>query len=131
MKYNVIERKNPLTEAPIFYAVPTRVQVVTLPTIAEEISQECTLTPHDIRAVISALEERVAAHVLQGNSVRFGLLGSFRPTFKCTSTPTAESFNSKYIKSINVVFTKSATLRHKLSKDNPNVKFEREDSTKQ
>lgn len=129
MKYNLIESKNPKTDTPMFYAMPAPVFPIMLNTLAEEISTECTVTPHDIRAVISALEERIIAHLQRGCSVRLGQLGSFRPTLKSDATETADGFTSKNIKGIGVAFTQSNTMKFKLAATNPNVSFERAGAT--
>lgn len=125
MKYTLVESKNPRTEEPMFYASAAPVNVVKLATIATEISQNCTVTPHDIRAVISALEERIIGHLQQGHSVRLGLLGSFRPTVRSRSAKTPLEFTNKNITGIGVVFTQSSTMKFKLGASNPEVSFER------
>lgn len=125
MKYKVVEGKNLKTEQSIFYAMAAPVTVVKLAELAEEISQECTVTPHDIRAVISALEERIIAHLQGGRSVRLGLLGSFCPTVRSTAADSLQEFTTSNIKAIGVHFTQSSTMRFKLSADNPSVSFER------
>lgn len=127
MKYKVVEGKNPKTEEPIFYAMAAPVTVVKESAIAREISQECTVTPHDILAVISSLEERIIAHVQQGQSVRLGMLGSFCPTVRSNSASTEKGFTIDNIRSIGVAFTPSATMRYQLAVNNPNVNFERVD----
>ena len=46
------------------------------------IVEKCTLTKIDVKAVLQALEEVIIEQLKLGNSVRFGTLGSFRPTLK-------------------------------------------------
>ena len=125
MKYVLKEGKNLRTESPIFYAMAAPVSgVVKIDNLAKEISRECTLTPHDIRAVISAMEERIIEHMQNGQSVRLGLLGSFRPTIKSKSTAKAEAFSNSNIRGVAVAFTPSSTMRYELSKDNPDMEFQ-------
>ena len=125
IKYNVVEGKHPRTEAPIFYAMAAPVTTVKLEALAEEISQECTVTPHDIRAVISAMEEHIISHLQNGQSVRLGLLGSFCPTIKSKSTAKADAFTTDNIRAIGAAFHPSSTMRYQLSAGNPRVQFER------
>lgn len=129
IKYNLIEGKNQKTEKPIFYAMPAPVNVVKLPQLADEISKECTVTPHDVRAVISAMEQHIITHLQNGDSVRLGLIGSFRPTLRSEATESPLDFTNKNILSIGVAFTQSSTMRYQLSASNPNVSFERLNKT--
>ncbi len=126
IKYKVVERKNLKTEEPLFFAQTSSVDTVKMSLIAQEISQECTVTPHDILAVISAMEERIIGHLQQGQSVRFGLLGSFRPTVKSKCAPSLEEFTPENIRGLAVAYTPSTTIKYQLSLANPNVTVARE-----
>lgn len=125
IKYNLMEGKNPRTEEPMFYAMAAPVTTIKLEGLAEEISQECTVTAHDIRAVISAMEEKIITHLQNGQSVRLGLLGSFCPTIRSRSSRTPEGFNNGNITGIGATFRPSSTMKYKLSADNPAVQFQR------
>lgn len=122
IRYKVISRKNPQTGEKKFYGTATEVLPVDLNTVANEISNTCTLTAHDIKAVMSALEETVYNHLLQGQSVRFGDLGSFHARLSTKGAETAEAFSSSLIKGLLVRFTPSANLRKQL---NLNVTYQR------
>ncbi len=80
--YNVIKRKSPKDGTVKFYAMINRASYVTLSQVAENISRECTLTVHDIKAVLSSLQEQIILQLQDGKSVRFGDLGSFRATLQ-------------------------------------------------
>ncbi|MCQ2205806.1 MAG: HU family DNA-binding protein [Bacteroidaceae bacterium] len=125
IKYNLMEGKNPRTEEPMFYAMAAPVTTIKLEGLAEEISQECTVTAHDIRAVISAMEEKIITHLQNGQSIRLGLLGSFCPTIRSRSSRTPEGFNNGNITGIGATFRPSSTMKYKLSADNPAVQFQR------
>lgn len=127
IKYKVVEGKNLKTGAAIFFGMAAPVNVVKLESLADEISGECTVTAHDIRAVISALEEKIIRHLQNGNSVRLGLLGSFCPTIRSTAAPSPELFTTDSIKAIGVHFSESSTMRYHLSAQNPEVQFQRID----
>ena len=124
MKYNVTKGKNPTTKVDMYYAAIAPVNVITFETLTEMISAECTVTPHDTRAVLSALQEKIIEQLMLGCSVRLGLLGSFRPTLNSVSAETKEEFTVSNIKRINVVYTPSTTIKYKLSASNPNIHFE-------
>lgn len=125
IKYNLMEGKNPRTEEPMFYAMAAPVTTIKLEGLAEEISQECTVTAHDIRAVISAMEEKIITHLQNGQSIRLGLLGSFCPTIRSRSPRTPLEFSNSNITGIGATFRPSSTMKYKLSADNPAVQFQR------
>lgn len=123
IKYKVIEGKNYRTERPMYFANVASLTSVGIKTLADEIAEKCTVTPHDIRAVVSALEEQIIRHLQNGQSVRLGQLGSFCPTIRSKSTNTAEEFGIGNIKSVGVKFSQSSTMRYKLRVSNPDITF--------
>lgn len=127
LKYKLAEGKNPRTGTAMFFAMAAPVTTIKLEQLAQEISQECTVTPHDIRAVISAMEEKIIFHLQNGQSVRLGLLGSFCPTLRSDSARTSVEFTTANIKGIGAAFRVSSTMKYKLSATNPEVKFQRID----
>ena len=126
MKYVLKEGKDPRSEQSIFYAMAAPVTTIKLNTLAQEISRECTVTPHDIRAVISAMEEKIIGHLQNGQSVRLGLLGSFCPTIKSKSAKSLLELTNANIPHEGVAFRPSSTMRYELSPSNPNIEFTRE-----
>ena len=115
IRYKVISRKNPQTHEKKFYGTAAEVLPVDLNTVANEISNTCTLTVHDIKAVMSALEEAVYNHLLQGQSIRFGDLGSFHARMSSKGAETPEKFTSSMVRGLLVRFTPSANLRKMLN----------------
>lgn len=122
-KYHVIEGKNARTEQPIWYAAPYDITPVGIELLAAQISEDTTLTAVDALSVVRAVLAKIKWHLNNGNSVRFGIFGSFRPTLRSKSTSTPEAFTANNIEKINVVYTPSSTVRYKLDVDNPNIKF--------
>ena len=114
-KYRVIPRKNPQTNEKKFYAQGEAVTPVTLSDIAQEISSMCTLTQHDIKAVLSALDETLLRHVVNGDSIRFGDFGSFHARIHSKGSATAEEFSTSLIKGLRIRYTPSATMKRQLS----------------
>lgn len=121
LKYNVISRKNPLTKEYAYHASLVPVIPIHLAELAQEVSDTCTLTIHDIKAVISALEERIYKYLRNGNSVRLGDLGSFHPTISSSGAATAEEFSDENIRGIKVRFVCSSKLRYEMGLKNPNM----------
>ena len=125
IKYTLISRKNPITKEYMYHAAGVPVNPIGLDEIAEEISGKCTVTSHDIKAVISALEEVTFKHLRNGNSVRLGDLGSFHARISSSGTLTEEEFSPTNLRGIKVRFMPSSKLRFELSLENPNVKLAR------
>ena len=118
MKYKIVERKKPGTEDFKYYGTVVLGEPVGLRAIVKEIEEKCTLTQPDILAVLSALESAIAAKLRNGQSVRFGTLGSFRPTITSNGAATASTWAVNMIKRVRAVFTPSAQLKRDLAPKN-------------
>lgn len=123
INFNVIQRKNPKDGSVKFYSQAKTSEYMTLDSIAENISRECTVTVHDIKAVLSALEEQITIALQNGRSVRFGDLGSFHVTLQSRGTKTKEEFTASNIERVMVRFVKSSNMRGNLLVGHKNVKF--------
>jgi predicted histone-like DNA-binding protein len=123
LKYYVTPRKNPQTKEIKYYAQLDHVTPITLDTIAQEISDSCTLTLHDVKAVISALEERITKALRYGQSVRLRDLGSFYPTLSSHGAENEKDFKTSMIKSVNVVFRKSSKMKYGFNVKHPEINF--------
>lgn len=126
LKYSLIPRKNPITKESLFYANLEPVTPVGLNQLAQEISGSCTLTVHDIKAVISALEESIFRALRNGQSTRLGDLGSFHPTLSSSGAVTKEDFSKANLRGVKVRFVPSTKMRYEISMHNPNVTFSRQ-----
>lgn len=80
INYTVKAKKNPVDASVKFYPQIGKQKATDLEEIAKEISVMCTLSLPDIVSVLSATQEEVENVLKKGRSVRFGYLGSFRPT---------------------------------------------------
>lgn len=118
MKYNIIERKKPGTQDFKYYGTVVLGEPVGLRKIIAEIEEKCTLTQADIVAVLYALESAVSQHLRNGQSVRFGTLGSFRPTISSKGAPSAPVWAPSMIKRVRCVFTPSGQMKQNLSLKN-------------
>ena len=126
LKYNLISRKNPVTKEFAFHASLVPVNPVRLAELAQEVSDNCTVTVHDVKAVISALEERIYKSLRNGQSVRLGDLGSFHPTISSSGAATEEEFSAENIRGIRVRFIGSSKLRYEMSLNHPNMVIARQ-----
>ena len=118
MKYNIIERKKPGTQDFKFYGTVVLGEPVGLRKIIAEIEEKCTLPQADIVAVLYALESAVSKHLLNGQSVRFGTLGSFRPTISSEGAESANTWAPTMIKRVRAVFSPSGQMKQNLSLKN-------------
>ena len=118
MKYKIIERKKPGTQDFKYYGTVVLGEPVGLRAIVKEIEEKCTLTQPDILAVLSALESAIAAKLRNGQSVRFGTLGSFRPTISSVGAESAATWHVDMIKRVRCVFTPSGQMKQNLSLKN-------------
>ena len=100
VKYNVIERKNPLkpTEAPKFYASAKADGEVSFKALAKEIAAAgSTVSDSDMLAVLNDLNKLLIKHLSEGKIVRFGDFGSFRVTFSSKGAEEKGTFSTETI----------------------------------
>ena len=138
IEFSKIERRNPIDNSTAWYP---RIELGTAANSNDVIAgivEKCTLTKADVKACLVALEEVIIEQLKNGNAVRFGDLGSFRPTLKTrkwseskkayinggqpvpTTTYNADGsvkqkgVTADNIAGINVDFSKSAGIKKKL-----------------
>lgn len=139
--WNKIQRKNPRTDAKAWYPQISLTSTVTADEVVQGIQDKCTLTKVDVTAVLLALEEVIIEQLKLGNSVRFGNLGSFRPTLKTRAwdaeekkwttggcpvhttvyndngTVKAPGVTADNIAGVNVCFTKSSAMKKTFTRE--------------
>ena len=122
---HVVKRKNPKDTTKVNYYPGIVLQTpVKRNTFYDEISQESTVTRHDVKAAVSALEAQVIKYLKEGYSVRLGDLGSFHLTCKGKGELTPDLVTHKDILRLRVQFTPSATMEAAFKIiNNPNIKF--------
>ncbi len=123
IKFNVVSRKNPITKEVKYYAAIAPVTPVTLDDITRRIVANCTVTEHDVKAVLSALQEQLVEVMLEGNSVRLGDLGSFRPTIGSAGKATREEVSSADVRRLTVRFRAGSRLHSELALTSTRVRF--------
>ena len=80
--WNKIQRRQPSNGSLRWYPTIVLNSTATADDVILGIVEKCTLTKVDVKAVLIALEEVIIEQLKNGNSVRFGSLGSFRPTMQ-------------------------------------------------
>ena len=124
INYTVKSLRNPIDSTTKFYPQIGKQKYASLETIAEEISNMCTVTMPDIVSVLSAVQEQVEEILKTGHTVRLGYLGSFRPTIVGNAVAKKEDVTTKDILRVRVRFTMGSYLRKHLVKEQ--MKFKRE-----
>ena len=117
IRYRYSKRKNPLNTNEIQHilqAVSTG--TVDLETIAYEISNECTLSPVDVHAVLMALGTKIQMHLGDGKIVDLDHLGKYKIGLKCKSQPQADLLTKKSIEKFYLNFQPSIKMKHWLKK---------------
>lgn len=125
INYSITPRKNPVNKVTMYHAQAQTVAPVDLVSLARDISSQCTVTIHDVKAVISALEEHITRKLQNGNSVRLGDLGSFHVTLVGKGAPTAAEHTTDLIKAVRVRFVCSSRMRNAFRVDNGVIGFRR------
>lgn len=135
IRYFVQSRKNSLIGSgeTKYYPVRAAGSVVQLDEMCRAIAEKTTLTRADVHGTLCAIEEQIVKHVKEGHIVKFGLLGTFRPSIKsetvlATDTDGVKDINkfpSNYVKRLRLRFFPSSEL---LTRVNVEAKFEKVDA---
>ena len=123
IQYKVVKRKKPNTQEVIYHPAIAGVSVVSNQKIIERIEKKCTLASSDIKAVLDALEVELIDALRDGDAVRFGDLGSFRPTLHTKSKVEEKDVNVGDIKKVSVVFTPTLRVKQALDVKKGYVRF--------
>ena len=126
--YIVKSMKKPGTDEKKFYIQVAPTVPLTLEQIAKHISSRCTVTETDCLAVLNELETEVITAARNGNSVRLGKLGSFRPTISSAGVATAADVKLSNVKAVRCRFNPGSRLRAALHLSNEAVRFIKRDS---
>lgn len=113
MKYKVIGRKNPQNQAEIkYYAQTVLAGEVDLLELCKEIEKISTVSEADILAVLSSLVSVVPDKLANGQIVRIGDLGDFRPSLNSEGHDSEEKVTSSSIKKNKVLFRPGKRIRN-------------------
>ncbi|MDQ0476432.1 MULTISPECIES: HU family DNA-binding protein [Chryseobacterium] len=114
INFKAVERRNPLLpdDPKKFYPQVKSTGVVDIRMISEELSDASTLNSVDIRAVLFGLEKSLLKYLREGYIVKFGDLGTFRPSLRGTGAETADELTASSVKKIRIIFSPSPILKH-------------------
>ncbi len=118
IRYKIQAKVNPRNLNEVKYypqIIPASVRNVD--TIIKHITERTSLTKGDVRAVIAALEYELIDAFENGDIVRLGDIGTFRPTLSSkgvATTKEARSQGSNLIKGLNIKYLKSKEMKNSL-----------------
>ncbi len=129
IKVNVKARKNPQDKSVKYYIAVAPVNHLNLVQIAKVISDRCTVTEPDVLAVLNSLQTEVIRAMQNGQSVRLGQLGSFRPTICSKGEEKKDNAKTDNVKALRCRFTMGSRLRAGLALTNSDVQFSLDKTT--
>ena len=125
LKYKVVTRLNPKTDATLYAAQLVPVNPVDEEQFASMIAEHCSMTQADVRAVLESFTKNVTRFMRNGNSVKLDGLGTFWANIKAKSTKRLEEFSDANIEGLKMVFRPDALIYKHLQKSNPLLRFQR------
>lgn len=114
IQYVIRSFKNPRSGQVKLYPQMAPTTPVLRKELIREIEKTTVLASADIKACLDALEQKIVDHLIQGQTVRLGDLGSFRPTLTSKGKDEPEQVKTSDIKNVRVRFTKGAWLSKNL-----------------
>ncbi len=130
IKFRLIDRKNLGKDAAQnprkLYAQAVNNGYVSLQELCEDISEYCSLTSADVKAVLDRMNYTLDKNLRAGRIVQFGEIGNFRMSVGSEGAIDEESFNTSLIRTPRIIFTPGKRLQTSrtntgFEKDNPKV----------
>lgn len=114
-KYRVIKRRNLGKDADQvshkYYAQPISNGNVGIDEICSDISEYCSLTSADVKAVLDRLNFVLDKHLRAGRNIMLGEMGNFRLSFGSSGTENPEDFHTSKIRKPKITFTPGKLLQ--------------------
>ena len=96
--------KNKFRKKLQWFPTPVSNAVIDTEALVERINLSCTVTRHDCKSVLSALQEQIIYALLQGCTVALDDLGYFRLGVNAVGSDTPDELSAVNIKSTHVLF---------------------------
>ena len=129
IRYKIVSRKNPSTKAEKFHPALVPPRTHDSQKIIDRIEKKCTLASSDIKAVVDALEVELIDALRDGNAVRLGDLGSFRPSLRSKGVEKKEDVNASQITRMHVVFVPALRVKRALDVKTGHLQFAKTEMT--
>ena len=117
IKYHLIQRTQPGIAGggeKKYYATIAHRERITLKELSEEIADGRTLTPTDVMAVLISLSRKIPLHLLKGNIVDLGEMGTFTVNISSAGIPDEKEFDQTMIKGLNILFRPTPDMKKNL-----------------
>ena len=113
ISYKIIERVNPQDVAAPkrHYAAIKANGSVDFESLAEMISEQCTVTDTDCLAVLNVLEKNIVRELKEGRIVRLGKLGNFQVGLSSDGFDTAEEVTASAVTKGRILFRPAKKMR--------------------
>ena len=117
IKYHLIQRTQPGIAGggeKKYYATIAHRERITLKELSEEIADGRTLTPTDVMAVLISLSRKIPLHLLKGDIVDLGEMGTFTVNISSAGIPDEKEFDQTMIKGLNILFRPTPGMKKNL-----------------
>lgn len=129
IRFKIVSRKNPSTKAEKFHPALVPPAPIDSQKIIDRIEKKCTLASSDIKAGVDALEVELIDALRDGNAVRLGDLGSFRPSLRSKGVEKKEDVNASQITRMHVVFVPALRVKRALDVKTGHLQFAKTEMT--
>lgn len=115
VRFKLIERKDmskgASEDAKLFYAQSVNNGYVPFDELCQEISDMCTLTSADVKAVLDRMNYVLDKNLRAGRIVQFGEIGNFRMAVGSSGSITKEDFKMSQVRKPKIIFTPGKKLQ--------------------
>jgi len=113
IQFKIIPRKNPqdFTATPKYYAAVKPNGSVDFESLAEMISEQCTVTDTDCLAVLNVLEKNIVRELKEGRIVRLGKLGNFQVGLSSEGFDTAAEVTASAVTKSRILFRPAKKMK--------------------
>ena len=98
-------------DAKLFYAQSINNGYVPFDELCQEISDMCTLTSADVKAVLDRMNYVLDKNLRAGRIVQFGEIGNFRMAVGSSGSITKEDFKMSQVRKPKIIFTPGKKLQ--------------------
>jgi predicted histone-like DNA-binding protein len=117
IKYHLVQRAQPGVAGggeKKYYASIAQRERITLKELSDEIADGRTLTPTDVMAVLISLSRKIPLHLLKGNIVDLGDMGTLTVNISSAGIADEKEFDQTLIKGLNILFRPTPDMKKNL-----------------
>ncbi len=115
MKLQLIKRESPLDRSIAkFYPHVVNDGTVELKDLAKQVTKYSSLSTGDVISVLENMVDAAVLYLLLGKGVRLGRLGMLRVSVQSEGADSPETFNTKMIQRVKLVFTPSVEFKKEM-----------------